>query len=218
MLFPIVCSPNGQRYSKRSMKGVYSVQDFWTVGARREVLQGENMADAARSAGVEHLLYSSVGGAERNSGITHWETKGEVENLHSRARPASHRPSACGVHGELFILQRSKSEFLKEDWRIRFAVTKRIRQSRLTTSAPSERWLLIGPMILSVSSWKLREASSPTFKRRKRSVARWGNELNFRRSPCRSSVSSGKRILLDVSLVRRSGISGRHSSCETAFS
>lgn len=68
---------------KRAMKGVhgvYSVQDFWTGGARREVLQGKNMADAARSAGVEHLLYSSVGGAERNSGITHWETKWEVEN------------------------------------------------------------------------------------------------------------------------------------------
>jgi uncharacterized protein YbjT (DUF2867 family) len=28
----------------------------------------------------KHLLYSSVGGAERNSGITHWETKWEVEN------------------------------------------------------------------------------------------------------------------------------------------
>src|SRR5215470_15721349 len=38
------------------------------------------MAEAARAAGVEHFLYSSVGGAERNSGITHWETKWEVEN------------------------------------------------------------------------------------------------------------------------------------------
>lgn len=68
---------------KRAMKGVhgvYSVQDFWTIGARGEVRQGKNMVDAARSAGVEHFLYSSVGGAERNSGITHWETKWEVEN------------------------------------------------------------------------------------------------------------------------------------------
>jgi uncharacterized protein YbjT (DUF2867 family) len=64
----------------RGVYGVYSVQDFWTVGARREVQQGKNMADAARAAGVEHFLYSSVGGAERNSGITHWETKWEVEN------------------------------------------------------------------------------------------------------------------------------------------
>src|SRR6266849_149282 len=59
--------------------GVYSVQDFWSVGARREVQQGKNLADAARKAGVEHFVYSSVGGAERNSGISHWESKWEVE-------------------------------------------------------------------------------------------------------------------------------------------
>lgn len=63
----------------RGVYGVYSVQDFWTVGARREVQQGKNLADAARKVGVEHLVYSSVGGAERNTGITHWETKWEVE-------------------------------------------------------------------------------------------------------------------------------------------
>jgi uncharacterized protein YbjT (DUF2867 family) len=60
--------------------GVYSVQDYWTVGARREVQQGKNMVDAARAAGAEHFVYSSVGGVERNSGIIHWETKWEVEN------------------------------------------------------------------------------------------------------------------------------------------
>src|SRR5215472_7046018 len=68
---------------KRAMRGahgVYSVQDFWTVGARREVQHGKNMADAARAATVAHFVYSSVGGAERNSGITHWETKWEIEN------------------------------------------------------------------------------------------------------------------------------------------
>jgi len=63
--------------------GVYSVQDFWTVGAKREVQQGKNMAEAARAVDVEHFLYSSVGGAERNSGISHWETKWEVE-IHIR--------------------------------------------------------------------------------------------------------------------------------------
>jgi uncharacterized protein YbjT (DUF2867 family) len=59
--------------------GVYSVQDFWSVGARREVQQGKNLADAAKKAGVAHFVYSSVGGAERNSGITHWESKWEIE-------------------------------------------------------------------------------------------------------------------------------------------
>jgi len=59
--------------------GVYSVQDFWAVGAKREVQQGKNLADAARKAGVDHFVYSSVGGAERNSGIDHWESKWKVE-------------------------------------------------------------------------------------------------------------------------------------------
>lgn len=59
--------------------GIYSVQDFWTIGARREVQQGKNLSDVAKKVGVEHLVYSSVGGAERNTGITHWETKWEVE-------------------------------------------------------------------------------------------------------------------------------------------
>src|SRR5262249_30866320 len=31
----------------KGVYGVYSVQDFWTVGARREVQQGKNVADAA---------------------------------------------------------------------------------------------------------------------------------------------------------------------------
>lgn len=63
----------------RGVYGVYSVQDFWSVGARREVIQGKNLADAARKAGVEHFVYSSVGGAERNTGIGHWESKWEIE-------------------------------------------------------------------------------------------------------------------------------------------
>ena len=30
--------------------GIYSVQDFWAVGAKREVQQGKNVADAAKKA------------------------------------------------------------------------------------------------------------------------------------------------------------------------
>jgi uncharacterized protein YbjT (DUF2867 family) len=63
----------------RGAYGTYSVQDFWEVGARREVQQGKNLAEAAKKAGVEHFVYSSVGGVERNSGIVHWESKWEIE-------------------------------------------------------------------------------------------------------------------------------------------
>jgi uncharacterized protein YbjT (DUF2867 family) len=63
----------------RGVYGIYSVQDFWAVGAKREVQQGKNLADAGKTAGVEHFVYSSVGGAERNSRIDHWESKWEIE-------------------------------------------------------------------------------------------------------------------------------------------
>jgi len=70
--------------------GIYSVQDFWAVGARREVQQGKNVADAARKVGVKHFVYSSVGGAERNTGIPHWESKWEVEKyIRSLGLPAT---------------------------------------------------------------------------------------------------------------------------------
>jgi uncharacterized protein YbjT (DUF2867 family) len=80
----------------RGVMGVYSVQDFWSAGAKREVQQGKNLADAARKARVEHFVYSSVGGAERNSGIDHWESKWAVEeHIRNLGLPATVlRPAA----------------------------------------------------------------------------------------------------------------------------
>jgi uncharacterized protein YbjT (DUF2867 family) len=71
--------PASLECAARGVYGIYSVQDFWSVGAKREILQGKNLADAAKKAAVEHFVYSSVGGAERNSGIDHWESKWEIE-------------------------------------------------------------------------------------------------------------------------------------------
>jgi uncharacterized protein YbjT (DUF2867 family) len=74
----------------KGVYGVYSVQDFWSVGAKRETQQGKNLADAAHSAGVAHFVYSSAGGAERNPGIDHWESKWEVEkHIRSLKLPAT---------------------------------------------------------------------------------------------------------------------------------
>lgn len=82
--------------ASQGVYGVYSVQDYWAVGAKREVQQGKNLADVAKKAGVQHFVYSSVGGAERNSGIPHWESKWEVEkHIRSLALPATViRPAA----------------------------------------------------------------------------------------------------------------------------
>ena len=73
-------APSSLTAATEGVYGIYSVQDFWAVGAKREVLQGKNLADAAKKAGVKHLVYNSVGGAERKTGIPHWESKWEIEN------------------------------------------------------------------------------------------------------------------------------------------
>jgi uncharacterized protein YbjT (DUF2867 family) len=67
---------------KRALEGVhgvFSVQNFYEAGYDREVRQGKTLADAAKAAGVEHLVYSSVGSADRQTGIPHFECKWEIE-------------------------------------------------------------------------------------------------------------------------------------------
>ena len=61
--------------------GVFSVQNFWlpTVGFDGEVRQGKLVADAAKAAGVQHLVYSSVGAAHRGMGQKHFESKWIIE-------------------------------------------------------------------------------------------------------------------------------------------
>jgi uncharacterized protein YbjT (DUF2867 family) len=59
--------------------GIFSVQNFWETGYDREVQQGKTVADAAKAAGVEHFVYSSVGSAHRQTGIPHFESKWEIE-------------------------------------------------------------------------------------------------------------------------------------------
>jgi uncharacterized protein YbjT (DUF2867 family) len=60
--------------------GVFSVQNYWESGYDGELQQGKTVADAAKAAGVEHLVYSSVGSAHRQTGIPHFKSKWEVEN------------------------------------------------------------------------------------------------------------------------------------------
>src|SRR5690242_20666201 len=60
----------------RDVYGVFSVQNFWLpdVGYEGEVRQGKTLADAAKAAGVQHFVYTSVGGAERHTGLSHFES------------------------------------------------------------------------------------------------------------------------------------------------
>ncbi|MGE5377034.1 MAG: NmrA/HSCARG family protein, partial [Bacteroidota bacterium] len=70
--------------------GVFSVQNFWlpNVGYEGEIRQGRNVADAAKAAGVQHLVYSSVGSAHRGMGQKHFESKWIIEQyIHTLGVP-----------------------------------------------------------------------------------------------------------------------------------
>lgn len=65
----------------RDVYGVFSVQTFrGPGGVEGELRQGTAVATAAARAGVSHFVYSSVGGAERSTGVPHFESKRQVEH------------------------------------------------------------------------------------------------------------------------------------------
>lgn len=54
--------------------GVYSVQNGMIAGFEAEVIQGRTVADAAKAAGVRHVVYGSAGIGSR-TGIPSWDAK-----------------------------------------------------------------------------------------------------------------------------------------------
>jgi uncharacterized protein YbjT (DUF2867 family) len=62
--------------------GVFAVQNYWlpNVGHDGEVKQGIAAADAAKAAGVQHFVYTSVGAAHRGMGQSHFSSKLEIED------------------------------------------------------------------------------------------------------------------------------------------
>lgn len=64
----------------RGAGGVFSVQTFQGPGGiAAEERQGRAVAGAAARARVAHLVYSSVGGAERATGVPHFDSKWRIE-------------------------------------------------------------------------------------------------------------------------------------------
>jgi uncharacterized protein YbjT (DUF2867 family) len=59
--------------------GAFAVQNTWEAGVQHEEEQGLRFAEAARRAGVKHLVYSSVQSADRKTGIPHFDNKARVE-------------------------------------------------------------------------------------------------------------------------------------------
>lgn len=61
------------------IKRVFLVTTPFEKGMETEVQQGMTAVNAARAAGVEHLVYTSVASVDRATGIPHFETKWKVE-------------------------------------------------------------------------------------------------------------------------------------------
>lgn len=63
----------------QGVQGVFAMSTPFEAGMDAEVRQGTMMANMAKEAGVTHYVYTSVGSADRNTGIPHFETKWQVE-------------------------------------------------------------------------------------------------------------------------------------------
>lgn len=63
----------------QGVDGVFAMSTLFEAGMKAEVRQGTMIADAAQQAGVAHFVYTSVAGADRESGVPHFETKWKVE-------------------------------------------------------------------------------------------------------------------------------------------
>jgi uncharacterized protein YbjT (DUF2867 family) len=71
--------PGSVKSAIEGAAGVFSVQTPSEAGVAREAEQGKMLADVAKAAGVRHFVYTSVGSANRNTGVPHFESKWQVE-------------------------------------------------------------------------------------------------------------------------------------------
>ncbi|MBP1887623.1 NmrA/HSCARG family protein [Sinorhizobium mexicanum] len=63
----------------RGVDAMYLMGNSYEAGTEEEIRQGIIAADAAKAAGVGHLIYSSVADADKKTGIPHFESKYRVE-------------------------------------------------------------------------------------------------------------------------------------------
>ena len=59
--------------------GIFSVQTF-IHGTSREIKQGTDLADLAKTLGIKYFIYSSTIGSNLHTGIPQWESKFVIEN------------------------------------------------------------------------------------------------------------------------------------------
>jgi uncharacterized protein YbjT (DUF2867 family) len=70
--------------------GVFGVQNAGEAGAEREEAQGKRLATLARETGVQHYVYTSVGSADKRTGVPHFDSKSRIEETVRDLRFPSH--------------------------------------------------------------------------------------------------------------------------------
>jgi uncharacterized protein YbjT (DUF2867 family) len=73
---------NDEASVRRALAGVwgaFTVQNTWEAGVEGEEEQGKRFAHLAKAAGLQHLVYASVGSAHRATGVPHFDNKWRVE-------------------------------------------------------------------------------------------------------------------------------------------
>jgi uncharacterized protein YbjT (DUF2867 family) len=78
---------------ERAVKGVwglFAVQNTWEAGVAGEEAQGKRIAEIAKKGAVQHYVYTSVGSADRKTGIPHFDNKWRVEEAVRGLRFPSH--------------------------------------------------------------------------------------------------------------------------------
>jgi len=78
------------RHALAGAWGVFGVQNPLQAGAEREEVQGKRLAILAREAGVEHYVYTSVGSANKRTGVPHFDSKSRIEDTVRAVRFTSH--------------------------------------------------------------------------------------------------------------------------------
>lgn len=73
-----MANPDTLKAAFQGAAGVYSVQNPYTSSFAAEVQQGKNVADAAKAAGVAHIVQGSAGIGEK-TGIPSWDSKLEIQ-------------------------------------------------------------------------------------------------------------------------------------------
>ena len=70
--------------------GVFGVQNAGEAGVEWEEAQGKRLATLAREAGVQHYVYTSVGSADKQTGVPHFDNKWRIEETVRGLRFPSH--------------------------------------------------------------------------------------------------------------------------------